>query len=563
MKRLIEYVPEDHPALAYMRGVLDGSIPACGSIINSVKRSCRDHRDGPERGLFFSVDRAIYVIRYARLCKHSKGEWAGQRFEHAPWQLFVTSELFGWTWKETGFRRFKTAFIEIPKKNGKSTYLAMIGVYMMHGDGENAPEVYALAGQRDQAKIVFNEAQRMVKQSQDLRDEVTVYQHNMHINATNAVFEPLASDVDTIDGRNPHCNIVDELHRHKSRGLWDLVENTMVARRQPLTIAITTAGWDVTSVCYEQHQYALKVLDGVSKNDTYFCYLATPDKGADWRDEDLWRKVNPNMNISVKLKEMHEVAKKARVTPGQQNSFRRYRLNEWTEQADRWIGKEQWDACNKRVDVETLKGQRCWGGLDLALTFDMSATCLLFEVGDLMVVKMRFYVPEDNISQRVHNDRLPYDEWVAEGWLIATPGNVTDFDYIRKDILQDFDDYDIESYGYDPYKATQLATQLQDNGVPMVEVRQGPPSLSEPMQKLEAAISSGALVHNNHPILSWNASNIVTRKNVNGDIAPDKAKSQEKIDGLVAVIIALNRKVGSSNPKRSIYEDRMPIVISI
>ena len=557
-------VPKYHPARSYMQAVLHGEIPACKTIIQAVERACRDHATGRERGLVYVPEDAHYVLDYGRLCKHSKGKWAGQPFEHAPWQRFITSELFGWKWEGSGLRRFKMAYIEVPKKNGKSTYMAVLGIYMLHGDEENGCEVYALATQRDQARICFDEARRMVRASEDLRQEIEVYAHNMHILRTNSLFEPLASDVDTVDGRNPHFQIVDELHRHKSRFLWDLIENTSGAREQPMVCSITTAGWDTTSVCYEQHKYALGILEGLHQNDLHFAYVAMPDEGDDWHDERTWRKVNPNLGHSLDIGRMRQMYKKACSVPALQNAFRRYQLDEWTEQADRWLSMDDWAACPTTFDYGGLEGQVCWGGIDLAMALDMSAFVLLFEVDDWWVVLPRFYVPEDTVSKRVHQDKLPYDTWVEQGLLTATPGNVTDFNYIRSDILEATERYQIKSLGYDPYKATHLALQLQDDGLPMVEVRQGPPSLSEPMQKLEAKVIAHELCHGANPILTWNAGNIVVRANVNGDIAPDKGKSQEKIDGMVALIIAINRKIATDiQTKPSIYATQAPLIISV
>ena len=557
--------PKGHPAEDYIDGVLSGDIPACQSIIQGVQRACLDHQYAPERGFFYDAEAAEYMIEYTKLCKHTKGQWAGTPFIMAPWQRFVAGELFGWKYKETGFRRFNLAFIEIPKKNGKSTFLATIGIYMLHGDGEPGAEIFALASQRDQAKIVFNQAKAMVRRSSDLRREIAVYQHHMYITEADAVFEPLASDVDTVDGRNPHANIVDELHRHKSRYLWDLVENTMVARTQPLSVAITTAGDDLTGVCYEQHNYALGILEGNYKNDNYFCYVATPEEGYDWKDETQWRKLNPNMGISVDINEMRRTFKKAHAITAQSSAFRRYRLNEWTNEAGRWLSMEYWHKCKGEIDLDQLKGMSCWGGLDLALTFDMTAFVLVFEAHELTYVVPKYYVPEDNLVYRSEHDKLPYDAWRDDGYLIATPGNVTDMEFVKRDILDAAEKYQLQGLGYDPYKATQLAVQLQDEGVPMVEMRQGPMTLNEPMLQLEARIMNRTLVHTDHPILNWNASNVVTRSNVQGAMAPDRAKSREKIDGIVALIMAIGRQIADHNtgPQMSIYATESPLVVNI
>lgn len=556
----------DSPGADYITGVLDGSIPASESILLCVQRAAEDHAQGHKRGLVYKEEMARRAVGYMGFCRHTVGRWRGQRFEHAPWQAFISGELFGWYMQDSGFRRFNLAMIEIPKKNGKSTYLAALGTYMLVGDGEASAQVLALATKRDQARIVFDEARKMIMNSPELRSRVSIYQHNMHVKETYSKFEPMASDVDTVDGFNPSCQIVDELHRHKSRYLWDLVENATSSRDQPLSIAITTAGDDVQSICYEQHTYALNILNNTFTNDHYFCFIASPDKGYEWENEADWHKVNPSLGITLSLDSVRKTAKKARQTQSGALAFRRYRMNEWVNEVERWIDMAAWRECDRYIELEDLIGQPCYAGLDLALSRDMSAFVMLFEVGDYWVFMPRYYCCEQSVKDRSVQDNIQYDVWADNGFIDVTPGDVTDFAYIKESIKELAETYKIHSIGYDPFMAAQLATELLEHGLNMVEVRQGALTLNQPMQMFLRKILERKLIHNDHPIFSWNAQNVVARENANLGMAPDKKKSVERIDGISAAFMAIHRLLGlgaeDKKKKRSTYEDRMPLVIN-
>ena len=527
------------PGAEYIEGVLSGKIPVCRSIQQSVKRAVWLHKNAEQTQWIYKPGRAKFVIEYAKLCKLSSGRAAGQPFIHLPWQAFITGELFGWYHRKTDIRKYRVAFIEIPKKNGKSPYLALLGLIFFHAERKIGVEIHTLASKKDQARIIFNAARAMVRQSPVLRKEISVYNHHMEIGSKFAKFEPLSSDVDTIDGLTPYCQLVDELHRHKSRDLWDLARNAGGAFDDSVLIAITTAGTDVTSVCYEEHTHALNVLDGVADDETYFAYVATPDDGYDPRDESWLWKLNPSMGTALNADDVIKSWQKE-IKRGMSNAFRRYRYNEWVRESKRWISADQLQANSKKVNVERLKGMRCFGGLDLALSVDMSAFTLLFEVGDLLVALVFYWCSEKSVENRVDNDRLPYDRWVQDGHLIQTPGSVTDFQYIEQDILKICRDYTVISVGYDPYRATQLASNLSNNGLEMVEVRQGTISLNGPMEYLYRKIMSRNLVHYGNPIFGWNVSNVVVRYDANKLMAPDRAKSRDKIDGVASTLNAIH-----------------------
>ena len=362
-----------------------------------------------------------------------------------------------------GTRRFRTAYIEIGRKNGKSTLAAGVALYLFAADREPGAEVFTAATKRDQARIVHGEAIRMVRLSPGLQRHVQVFKDNLSMLRTTSKYEPLGADADTMDGLNVHGAIIDELHAHKNRNLWDVLETATGARRQPLIFAITTAGFDRHSICWQQHDYGEKILDGVIEDDAYFAFIASLDPEDSWTDRKMWIKANPNLGISVKPESLEEQCGKAESLPAAQNAFRRLRLNQWTEQSDRWIDLSVWDACIAPVDAALLKGRECFGGLDLSTTTDLSAFVLLFppEDDEPWQVLCRFWMPEDNVRRRVEKDRVPYDVWIREGWIEATAGNVIDYDILRARIQEDADRFHIREIAFDRWNATQLCTQLQ------------------------------------------------------------------------------------------------------
>ena len=407
----------DDPVTAYARSVTEGALPANRLVRLACERHLDDLSTGPGRGLRFDLSAARHAIDFFGFLRHSKGEWAGDTFTLAPWQAFIVGSLFGWR-RDDGLRRFRTAYCAVPRKNGKSTTSAGIGLYLLVADDEQGAEVYSAATTRDQARIVFDEAKRMVASSPALRRRVEPLINNLHVAATASRFMPLSSDSSTMDGLNVHGAIIDELHAHKTRGVVDVLDTATGARRQPLLFEITTAGYDRHSICFEHHDYSSKVLEGVLQDDSWFAYIAAADEGDDWTDPEVWRKANPNFGISVKQDDLARKAEKAIALPGAQNAFRRMHLNEWTEQAERWIDMAAWDACRWPVDLEPLRGRPCFGGLDLSTTTDVTALAWVFPPDHddgLWQVLSRYFVPEDNLRKRAERDRVPYDLWAAPG----------------------------------------------------------------------------------------------------------------------------------------------------
>jgi phage terminase large subunit-like protein len=389
----------------------EGRILANQFVRLACERHLEDLGSAAARGLRFEVAAARHAIAFFGFLRHSKCEWAGQTFTLAPWQAFVVGSLFGWT-RPDGLRRFRTAYCAVPRKNGKSMLSAGIGLYLLIADGEHGAEVYSAATSRDQARIVFDEAKRMVGSSPALKRRVGILINNLHVATTASRFMPLSSDSSTMDGLNVHGAIIDELHAHKSRHVVDVLETATGARRQPLLFEITTAGYDRHSICYEHQDYSIKVLEGTVPDDSWFAFIAAADESDDWTDPDVWQKANPNFGLSVKADDLARKAEKALALPGAQNAFRRMHLNEWTEQAERWIDLAAWDACDARVDLEALRGRPCCGGLDLSTTTDVTALAWVFPPEDedgLWRVLSRYFVPAEHLKKRAERDRVPYD----------------------------------------------------------------------------------------------------------------------------------------------------------
>ncbi len=544
----------------YVEEVLAGQQVAGHWVRLACARHRRDQETGAARGLHFDERAAKIAIAFSRLLKHSKGEWAGTPLVLEPWQQFIFWNIFGWK-RADGTRRFRTAILEVARKNGKTTMGAGIGLYLLLADGEPGAEIYSAATKRDQARISHSEATRMAKSSPQLRREVRIYKDNIHIPDTASKFEPLGADLNTLDGLNIHGAIVDEIHAHKSRDLWDLLETATGARRQPLMFGISTAGFDRQSLFFAQHQYTQKILEQVIEDDTWFGMIYAIDEGDDWQDEATWVKANPNIDVSKKRDDMRRLAAKAREMPSALNAFQRLHLNIWTQSETKWIDLPHWRGCGQAVDAEGLRGRTCYGGLDLSSTTDISALVLVFPPQmpeDSHQILCRFWIPDEAMRERSRRDRVPYDVWVRQGYVTATPGNVIDYDFIIAQIEQDAQMYDLRELAFDRWGAARIQTQLMDRfGAEfMIQFGQGFRSMSPPMKELEKLILSEKLAHGNNPVLTWMADNLVARSDPAGNIKPDKERSREKIDGLVALIMGLDRAIRRAPRQRSIYEER-------
>lgn len=579
----------------YAERVLSGEIVAGRLVRLACERHLRDLEDGHERLLRFDDEKAQKVARFFGFLRHSKGEWAGRALELRPWQAFILGSIFGWqrefgqcpgclSWlplrpadrrlvcavcfgeepaepQTTGwYRRFRTAYQEVARKNGKTTLKAGVALYLAFFDEEPGAEVYAASTKKDQSRILWDEASRMVKAAPALKKRITVYdgKGNMNIPGTASKFEPLGADTDGTDGLNPHGCVVDELHAHKSRSMVDVLETATGARRQPLIDYITTAGHNRQSVCWEQREYGVRVLEGVIQDDSYFAYIATIDEGDDWTDPAVWIKANPNLGVSVKMADLETKCDKAKQLPSAQNAFKRLHLDIWTESAERWLTHELWGGCGGEFDAEELRERRWFWGLDLADTDDLAAFCMVAkpeDEGEPWYVVWRFWMPRENVRARVERSGVPYDVWMEAGFIKGTPGNVIDYDVIRADINALAGDFNLREGWADPWQAKQLLGQLEGDGLTVGEVHQGYAHLSSPSKKLEELLGSQALRHGDNPVAKWMAANVVKEEDAYQNIKPSKKKSSEKIDGIAALVMAIGAAEASTDAP-SVYETR-------
>lgn len=555
-------------ATQYIDDVLSGRQTVCKWVRLAVERHVRDLETGHRRGLHFDETAAKKAIAFFSLLKHSKGEWARQTIILEPWQQFHLWCLFGWR-RADGTRRFRTSYLEVARKNGKSTMAAGVGLYLLVADDEPGAEIYTGATKRDQARIIHAEAVRMVKQSPTLRNSLTLYKDNIHDTKAFSKFEPLGKDSKTMDGLNVHAGIIDELHAHPDGDLWDVLETATGSRRQPLMYAITTAGNNPTSVCFQFHDYTEKVLSGVVDDDAFFGTIYSLDidpetnKTEDWEDETVWVKANPNLEISKKIADMQDQAHRAKEMPARLNSFLQKHLNLWVSGAVKWISMDAWNGCNQ--PLPDLIGRPCYAGLDLSSTIDITALVLVFpplyELEPYWLLPF-FWVPEERIWERSKRDRVPYEAWRDQGYITPTPGNVVDYDFVIATIKEQGDIYDLQEIAFDRWGAFQISQKLDNDGFTMIPFGQGYASMSAPSKEFEQLIASAGLAHGGHPVLRWMADNVVVREDPAGNKKPDKAKSREKIDGIVASIMGLDRAIRNEGTTRdSVYEEREPIII--
>lgn len=535
-----------------------GKTIACEWVRLACERHLRLLKQAKLKGYRFDAEAARHALEFFGYLRHVKAEWGRCKFELEPFQQFIVGYIFGWK-RADGSRLIRIAYIEVPRKNGKSTLATGVALYMLDADGEEGAEVYAAATKYDQVKdTIFNPAVRMVKISPALRGRLDTFVKNISCAETFSKFEPLGADKSTMDGLNIHCAIVDELHAHKDRGVWDVLVTATASRRQPLIFAITTAGLQGESVCREQHDYGERILKGIIEDDSFFAYIATIDEGDDWADETTWHKANPGLGIFKKIDAVREDAKRALNLPSFQNTFRRNHLNEWVQQENRWMDLKKWDASAGMVVPDKLAGRVCYGGLDLANKIDIAAFDLVFppvaEGGDYESLSF-FWIPEEGMIERGRKDRVPYDVWARRGLIEVTPGEVIDYQKIREDIIALSRVYHIEEIVYDEWNAWQMAQELEAEGFTMVAMRQGFKSYNNPTKELMRLILARKLKHGGNPVMRWMADNVVVVTDPAGNLKPAKDKSREKIDGMTALIMALSRAFVPEDTS-SVYDER-------
>lgn len=552
-------------AIAYAKQAKAGDIVVCKYVRQACTRFLGDYEERQHQDdwpyCFDEGEAEDILLFYATFIRHVKGELRGQTIELEPWQAFCLVNLFGWKRKADGWRRFRTAYIEVARKNAKSTLSSGTGIYLTGFDGEGGADVYSAATKKDQARIVFEDAQQMVRSDPHLSKMFGVHRNNLHITATYSKFEPLSSDANSLDGLNVYAAIVDELHAHKTREVWDVLETATGARQQSLLLAITTAGTNKDGICFELRDYLAKVLGGQIADETIFGLIYTLDEGDDWKDEDVWIKANPNLNVSVKLDDMRRLAQKAAEIPTARNNFLTKRLNVWTTTATAWLNMDKWASAPKLPDIEYLKRLPCWIGMDLANKLDVAAVVQVFEDGDHAHLLCRFYLPEDNVVAKSRTIGTLYQMWAESGYLTLTDGNIIDHDVIEADLREMLSEFDVRQVAFDPWGATQMANRLVTEGAPMVEVPQTTKNFTEAMKITEAMVMAGRLHHGDNPVMNWMAGNITVKPDNNENIFPRKEHPDNKIDGMVALFTAVNRLIVHQGDGPSVYETEEMLVL--
>lgn len=511
---------------------------------------------------YYDEDVADYAVSFIECLCHTKGTWAGKKFKLLEWQEEIIRDLFG-VLKPNGYRQFNTAYVEIPKKNGKSELAAAIALLLCCGDGEQRAEIYGCAADRGQATIVFDVAADMVRMCPALNKRCKILTASKRIvyTPTNSFYQVLSAEAYSKHGFNIHGVVFDELHTQPNRKLFDVMtKGSGDARMQPLYFLITTAGTDTNSICYETHTKALDIIEGRKVDPTFYPVIYGAGAEEDWTDPKVWKKANPSLGETIGMDKVKAACDSARQNPGEENSFRQLRLNQWVKQAVRWMPMEKWDACAFPVNPEDLEGRVCYGGLDLSSTTDLTSFCLVFppeEEEEPYYILPYFWVPEDTLDLRVKRDHVPYDIWERQGYIQTTEGNVVHYGYIEKFIEHLGELYNIREIAFDRWGAVQMVQNLENMGFTVVPMGQGFASMSPPTKELMKLTLEKKLAHGGHPVLRWNMDNIYIRTDPAGNIKADKAKSTEKIDGAIACIMALDRAIRCGNDtSESVYDSR-------
>ena len=560
-------------ARRYAEAVVAGDIPAGRWVRLACQRQLDDlarfkGKRSPFRFNPALTDRAgrpftpaDNICAFIERLPHVKGPLAGQPIRLEPWQVFILTTVFGWV-KPDGKRRFRRVMIEVPRGNGKSAISSAVGLYMLTADGEGGAEIYSLATTRDQARIVFGDAQAMARASKGFRSRfgVSVGAHNIHVQATGSKFEALSAEGSTLDGLNIHFGCIDELHAHKTRTVYDVVETATGKRDNSLLWVITTAGSNRAGICYEVRGFVTRLLDGVFADDSQFGIIYGIDEGDDWGDESSLIKANPNWAVSVRPDVLLPLQAKAMQLPSAVNNFKTKHLNEWVNADTAWMDMRAWErGTETALHIETFACQPCWIGLDLASKTDIAALVVLFahaEIDGGFAVFGRYFLPEETA---LASGNSQYEGWMRSGRLTATPGNVIDFGWVEAELLGLASRFAVEAVAFDPFQATQLSTRMLAEGLPMIEVRPTVLNFSEPMKILEALVLQGKLRHDGDPVLAWMASNVVAHLDAKDNIYPRKERPEQKIDGIVALIMALARALLPQASGVSVYDQGVGI----
>lgn len=552
------------PVTAYARAVVDGKIPS-GKL---QRLACQRHLDDLRRfaskksKYYWDIEWCKKKLAFFPHLVHWRGDLAGKPFHLMPWQTFVAGSLFGW-FKHDGTYRFETAYVSLPKKSGKSVFVGAIALLRGFFDGESGAEVYSIATTREQANIVWNEAAELKRRSENpLIKRLVTFEgiRNIHDTVSRSKFQPLSADKDSGDGLNPYCLIADEIHRYKDAALLNMLKESMATRKNQLIIEITTAGWDRNSICYEHDEYSRKILERSVENETWFAFICrADDEDRDkWDTPKVWASANPSWGIAIQEDRVRVAAQEAAELPSKLNDFLRYRLNIWTEQDERAIDIPRWiESGQNSPSVSDLRGLKCFGGLDLASNKDLCALVLVFPTLPDVAALSWFWCPEDGVLKRSKEDRTYYDRWVAANLIKATPGDTADHRIIKKDILLILSFFDLMQLAYDDHNSGNLPHELSEElgGEKIVKFYQGFSNMAAPVKEIERLYLERKLKHGNNPVLNWMASNAAWRVNEYNDRRFDREKSSEKIDGMVALAMAVGSWLRyESESTESVYD---------
>ena len=534
----------------YARGVLSGRIPACSLVKKACERQLDDlDRYGDGKRFIYDAEAGDRICWFIEHLTHVKGELAGQEIKLEPWQVFILHTTFSWKTTE-GIRRFRRVYIEVPRGNGKSSLSSGVALFCLCGDREPGAEVYSFATTRDQAKIVFGDAKEMARQNPKLKRafDLQVLATSLYVPKTNSYFQAKSAEGSTLDGLNTHLAVIDELHAHKTRAVYDVVETSLGKRRNSLMWVITTAGFDTAGICYEVRSFVKQVLNKEAQDESQFGIIYGLDEGDDWTSEEALQKANPNWGVSVRPEIITSLQAKAIARPSAANNFKTKHLDVWCSAASSWMDMPAWNLCRRSIALSDFEGFDCYMGLDLGAKNDLTAKVLVFPVEENG--RLNYYVFGTYYAPRaalLKSGNSQYDGWETLGYLKVTEGAVTDFNQIEADILEDCSRFRVKSVAYDPWQATQLATRLSDNDVPMVEYRNTVQNMSDPMKWLEALVQDKRLIHEGDPALTWMMGNVVAKRDFKDNVFPRKEVYENKIDGAVALIMALGLCVNEEN----------------
>jgi phage terminase large subunit-like protein len=547
------------PVTKYAQAVSAGKISAGPHVRDACRRHLDDLEKAPARGFFFDQKTAARAIGFYRdILRLNGGEFEGLPYELLAWQCFIVGSLFGWK-DADGFRRFRTIYIETGKGSGKSPLAAGIGLYGLMADGEARAEIYAGATKKDQAMILFRDAVAMVDQSPELgsrlkKSGVGPSTWNLAYLQTGSFFRPISAD-DGQSGPRPHIALLDEVHEHKNGYVIEMLKAGFKFRRQPMMVMITNSGTDKRSVCWNYHDYGAKVAAGQLQDDSFFAYICALDEGEDpFKDEKCWEKVNPSLKHGLPgLKYLREQVHQARGMPSKESTVRRLNFCQWVEAETPWISSDIWFTCAPELDFDDsiLIGRRCWAGLDLSSTQDLTALALLFEPtaeDPHWRLKPYFWLPGDGLHEKSDRDRVPYLAWRDAGWLTALPGKAINRLAVAHQLATLSAAYDIQEVGYDRWRIEDFKGMVEQEGLslpPLMPFGQGYKDMSPAVDEFERLLLSGNARHDGNPVMTWCAANAVVTNDPAGNRKISKERATGRVDGIVAAIMAAGRAMGA------------------